>query len=640
MKKFLLLLLSLSSFGLIGQGTWIKVGDQDVVSINSPSYPKGLFDEGPRLLGRQGEIRSEPKRHFKAHPQRLYLPQKYLLSLKGKFQIDSLVFFDGAGKDSLKIALRKNDSWHYVFKGQTNKYQEWRRLKINLETDYLLFEFASAQTEIGEILLFGQALSQEASPTFSPPPKKRPLSLNEFIGINAFVDDPISNLKAVSSSIREYHNWNWHFQEGLSLDEALRIGPAFAPSANGHWNFDQYYQNLNASGLKVIPCLQGSPDWLGDFDDKPILDSKTSEDPHSYRIHSKFMFQYAARYGKQKHAAKDLHVATGQSPKSGLNLIQGIENWNEPDKWWRGDKGYFNAWEFAAMLSADYDGHAGRLGNGYGLKNADPSLEFVMGGICSLNLQYIEAIRIWSIFNRPEKDFPADAINFHHYSNDAGGQGDRIKHAVSPEEDELYQRLKALVLYRDKYLPRQKIYLSEFGYDSNRKSVQAAPAADSLQSLERQANLIVRSFLWAHASGIDGAFLYMYRDVNTANPTKFQSSGLSREKWNRSKLKPSFYKLRALKRLLGDYHFVKMVQAKFIPSIEVMLYENQQGHQRYVMWNKDLGSTYFPRSMSFDPGQQAKVYRLPDNEGPIRLETWKSGEELAINAAPLIIEFD
>lgn len=641
MKHVLLLVFGLSHLGLLAQANWVPLNEDHVIAINAPQYPGGLFDEGPRLFHNETKERSQPKRAFQALPQSLYLPQKYIVKLPGFFQLDSLAFFDGAGKDSFRIAIRNYEKWDTVFEGLSNQYQTWRSLKLDHKTHFLLLEFHSAQAQLGEILVYGQEIVGRPLPPLNYPPKKKPLTLGAFMGINAFVDDPIDKVQEVSSRIREYHNWNWHYREGLSLDNALKLGPSFAPSGNGHWNFDAYYKEVKGSGLDIFPCIQGSPDWLSpQFDDKPLRLPSNPEDPHAYRIHSKFLFQYGARYGRKSHPAESLHVAPGQQKRSGLNLIQGIENWNEPDKWWRGKTGYFSAWEFAALLSADYDGHAGSLGAGYGVKNADPSLEFIMGGICSLNTDYIEAIRLWSLLNRPKKDFPADAINFHHYSNDAGGQGDRIKHGVSPEEDDLYNDLKAVIQYRAQFLPDKKVYLTEFGYDSNRKSVQAAPAADSLQSLDRQANLIVRSFLLAHAAGLDGAFLYMYRDVNTANPTKFQSSGLSREKWNRAKLKPSFYKLRSLKRLLGDYAFVEEVRAKFVPGIHVFRYRNAKGKERYALWNENLGSTYFPRSLSFAPAKEGKVYRLHAKEGPIRQESWKQGEELAIDASPLIIEFD
>src|SRR5690606_30684832 len=39
------------------------------------------------------------------------------------------------------------------------------------------------------------------------------ITIDEFIGANAFVDDPIENLTAVGF-IREYHNWAWDEGDG------------------------------------------------------------------------------------------------------------------------------------------------------------------------------------------------------------------------------------------------------------------------------------------------------------------------------------------------------------------------------------------------------------------------------------------
>lgn len=91
---------------------------------------------------------------------------------------------------------------------------------------------------------------------------------------------------------------------------------------------------------------------------------------------------------------------------------------------------------------------------------------------------------------------------------------------------------------------------------------------------------------------------------------------------------------------MGINAFVEEVRAKFVPGIHVFRYLNAKGKERYALWNENLGSTYFPRSLSFAPAKEGKVYRLHAKEGPIRQESWKQGEELTIDASPLIIEFD
>lgn len=633
-----IIILGLLCLGLKAQSNWLPVSDQQVIALNG-YYQGGLFDEGIRLIRSPENVRLPARRIFQASSQSLYQPQEFLVNLNGLCQLDSLAIFDAEGKDSLEIWTGDPNNWQILAKIKTDRYQSWRSIPLQEKSAFLRLRFHSEQAAIGEILIYGKAAPKTKSQHRQAETSTK--TLGEFIGINAFVDDPVDQLSDCASYLREYHNWTWHYQENLSYTEGRLAGLSFAPSPSGPWNFDAFYEDAQSAGMQIIACLQGNANWLGiDFEARPALNDKNPRLPESYREHSRFCFQYAARYGSKQISSERLHLAKGQPVRSGLNYLTAIENWNEPDKWWRTKEAYFGAFEFAAMLSADYDGHAGQMGADYGVKQADPDLEFIMGGLARLDTNYLEAIRIWSKYQRPKGDFPADAINFHHYSNDAGGQANKIQHAISPEEDKLYQRLRDIVRFRDRKLAQQKIYLTEFGYDSNLKSVQAAPAADSLQSLQRQANLIVRSFILAHASGIDGAFLYMFRDVNTANPQMFQSSGLSREKWNQDKLKPAFFKLRSLKRLLGDYRFVKEIPSKFVPGIYVFLYRANNGRERYVLWNANLGRTYSPTQLHFSSSSSGRVYRLKSDEGPITYTIWQAGQELAIDQSPLVLEFD
>src|SRR5690606_21649268 len=126
--------------------------------------------------------------------------------------------------------------------------------------------------------------------------------------------------------------------------------------------------------------------------------------------HADHMFQIAARYGKTKVDKGLLKLREDQKALSGLDLIQYYENWNEPNNDWSGRAVHFTPYEFAAMSSADYDGHKGTLGKTIGLKNADPNSKLVMGGLPRLNLDYIKSLKFWSDWKR-DGSFPFDVIN-------------------------------------------------------------------------------------------------------------------------------------------------------------------------------------------------------------------------------------
>ncbi|MCR9155447.1 MAG: hypothetical protein NXI09_15190 [Bacteroidetes bacterium] len=634
-RIFLILLFPLFAFA---QGRWIPISEKQVLQLNGKALQSGLFDEGAQLF-QENQIPSlKPNSLFHSTYNKLYRPQDFLLKLDGLYQLDSLIFYDGSGRDSVLIYAGVPGEWTLIKGIYTNSYNAWRQIPLKQQSEFLLLRFLGPQAEIGELYFYGE---KEAEARKIPLPIRKlrsSQSFADFMGINAFVDDPLNKVEAVAGRLREYHNWDWHYPENIQPGGIIAEGIRFAPTPAGNWNFDNYYAELKAAGVKVYPCLQGSPKWMAaNFDHKPQHPNLPADDPMAYRLHSAFIWNYAARYGARNRVPTMLNLAEGQERISGLNLIAGLETWNEPDKWWRGREGYFHPFEYAAMLSADFDGHAGALGRRFGAKQADPNLEFIMGGLAGLDTNYIEAIRLWSLYQRPKGDFPADALNFHHYSNDAGGQDDRAKKGVSPEEDRLMQRLEALVRYRNQHLPDLKIYLSEFGYDSNPRSIQAAPGEDSLQVLEQQANYLVRSLLLAQASGIDGAFIYMLRDVNAPNPTKYMSSGITGEKWTQHRPKPAYFKLKQLKSILGDYHFEEREKAYLKRLIILRFRHPEKGFRAYVLWNPNNGQSEYQSIYFLDEEGEAQIYALQGQERDIQAQKLIAGEKLIVTGSPVIL---
>ena len=84
-------------------------------------------------------------------------------------------------------------------------------------------------------------------------------------------------------------------------------------------------------------------------------------------------------------------------------MLRYLENWNEPDKTWRERTGRFHPYELAAMCSADYDGHRGKLGKTYGVRNADPQMRLSIGGLAGLNLDYLRAMKFWYAMGRGQR---------------------------------------------------------------------------------------------------------------------------------------------------------------------------------------------------------------------------------------------
>lgn len=486
--------------------------------------------------------------------QDIYYPADVIIDLGVNHNLSSIWVFDVNDSDTLRIFTGSPAGWTeagYLF---LNQYNAWQSFVLNVDSRFVMLRFRSPACRIAELVLYGNALG-----TPSPPPQPTahpPKVMQQLIGLNAFVDDPLLRIKA-AGSLREYHDWQW--DEG-NIDTTYPGYPnnqyAWSPSwvsgPGWGWDFDAFYAQMKNAGISVNPVLQGAAPYITGFTDsltqhKPITGGKNPLLPSSYIEHADYTFQFAARYGKTPVPAGMLKLKPGQPVVSGLGLIDYLENWNEPDKWWFGRGGYFHPFEFAAMCSADYDGHQGSLGPGKGMKAADPQIKMVMAGLASLNLEYVRCMKLWSDFNRTA-GFPADVINFHHYSQNG-------QHGISPEADSLKFKLKELVDWRNKYLPGKEIWLSEFGYDTNPESAIASRPIGNTDAQEVQGRWLLRSLLAAAAAGVDRAHIFMLRDVNHPDPNIYNSSGLTGEIWFGHQPKKSWFYVKTFTKLLHNHYF-------------------------------------------------------------------------------------
>ncbi len=495
-----------------------------------------LFDE-QKGLGNlpAGSTAAQPKSIWHDGPGRFYYPLTAYVDLGAVHQIRDIYVFDTNGTGDFRVESGVPFKWQPLLSDPLTGYQRWNRHSVNVRTRYLRFTLPDPGTRVPEVVLYGKAEGIRHIAPLPPATRRRPLpTMDQLIGTNAFIDDPLDKMQAVGF-VREYHNWSWDAGKAAFPANQAAFSPSYA--GGGGWNFDDYYSRLKNAGIAVCPSLKGSVNWLTEATNhKPMAPGRDAADPASYKEHADYLFQFAARYGSAKVSDAKLKLAPDQPRRSGLGLLRYFENDNEPNAWWHGREGYSTPYEFAARCSADYDGHRKTLGDTFGVKNADPAAKLVMGGLAGLDLSYVKAMKAWADWNRGG-EFPADVLNFHTYSNDIGGQGSS-RTGISPEDDRLKDRLQELVNYRDRYLPDKEIWLTEFGYDTHPASVQGARAIGDTSVEEVQARWLVRSFLEIAAAGVERAAQYMLRDAAAGNPTKYSTSGLVTEK-GQWKPKPS-----------------------------------------------------------------------------------------------------
>ena len=419
---------------------------------------------------------------------------------------------------------------------------------------------------IPEVAIYGLPLGDDPPPEepweLTPSdedPVDFPYTIGQFMGTNSLAFDDLNNYENLSL-VREYHNWGWTEYAANDQPDGSGQKNNTGITANpdvrfiNSWNhFDGYYKATKERGVDVVMCIQGGiidaprvrPNFQGDQDAK-----KAS----SYLVHGKSMFQHAARYGSNKDLDPDLvRVAAGTVKEIGLDYVKYYENWNEPNL------GAFTGAQFAAMTSADYDGHMGTMGPDVGVKQADPNAVFVLGGLAhviieekynvrdSSCLEFVKDMMKWFDQNRTEEQwlethadltgyekYPFDVISCHYYCPDGIAAT-----GVAPEDDYVFERMRQFIEFCETYLPDKEVWLSEFGWDTNQGSPQSATVEyekngtiyneginPGLTGEEVQGRWLIREYLILAAAGIDRVQQFMLGDENSDSSNRFVSSGM------------------------------------------------------------------------------------------------------------------
>ncbi|RVT96532.1 T9SS type A sorting domain-containing protein [Mucilaginibacter limnophilus] len=437
-----------------------------------------------------------------------------------------------------------------------------------------------------EIEFYGDYLKANAqTESQSPVITRKRFPISNYIGINAFEwdfedgnnPDQVESTRMTAmrnfSQVRHYMDW-----EKL---ESTPGGYTFSPTHSGGWNYDAMYKAMRESDMEILADLKTLPNWMletypadqRDTENIPVKYGSDYSDPKSYIEQAKVAFQFTARYGSNKNVNPAL-LSVNSTPrwtadpintvKIGLKYVKYIECDNERDKWWKGRKGYQTAYEYAANLSAFYDGHKNTMGPGVGVKNADPNMKVVMGGLASANTEYLKGMVEWCRMNRGYKpdgtvNLCWDYINYHWYSHDAQMVPNSFPtRGVAPEKNNTYQKAIEFIEAANKYCNGMPVWVTEAGYDANENSpIRAIPIGKKTIS-ETQADWILRTILLYSRAGIGRLFIYQAYDDNFYNPTQYASSGMLKQ--NRMR-KPAADFMVQVNKLIGDYAYAETLNA-------------------------------------------------------------------------------
>ena len=524
-----------------------------------------------------------------------YYDAYYPLHDGEEITLESIKFFDFTGStvDQPMILSVINDQWQRipvasftgtVFNGWVGPYPDRGSNSSEFKLDspvsnirYLVLTIPNILPT--EIELYGS--HTPAGPSNAPARTKN-IKLKDLFGVNGYewnfqdgahteslVEAKVTAAKSFSG-LRHYMDW-----EKLEADEGVY---SYNPTRSGSWNYDLIYQRLKQENIEVLACLKTLPHWMlasypegeRDSENVPVRYGKDFKDPLSYIEQAKVAFQYAARYGSNKNVNPALLSVstiprwTNDSPneiKIGLDLIKYIECDNERDKWWKGRKGYQTSREYAANLSAFYDGHKNTMGHAIGVKNADPNMKVVIGGMVT-GPDFLKGMVDWcKEFRGYRADGSVnlcwDVVNFHLYTDDASSsQGGNSTRGAAPEKTNANEILANFVKTAKEVSQGQPVWNTEAGYDLHQSSPLKAIPIGSKSAQQTQADWILRTSLFSARHGVEKVFYYQMYDDNPEYDWMFGTSGLINDDFSRRPVADYFVQT---SKLFGDYVYKETI---------------------------------------------------------------------------------
>lgn len=527
-------------------------------------------------------------------------PVQVLIEFDTAVFVKNVRFYDNVGQPNLTFFHLKEQEKLKLFKTSLNSYQQWRSVDVsyNIPVRYLLFEIDAIQGDlpINELQFLVSLTNDNPNPT--PLTKLKGDALK--LGVNGFhwvpaALNPTSNLRMYQMA-----QWTW-------TPTGISVQPSFQANAN----YDDYL--LENKNKNTIFCINKIPDWFADqsvgaewADQRFHKYGVDAELPNSYLKFSEYAWQMVARYGSKQYPSNLLKVNKiprwngdeVNTEKSGLNLIKYIEFENEPDRPWKENPLYkYTPQQMAALMSALWDGHEKSMGTYVGVKNADPKIKMVLPGLSNIDIVYLNKMKQWFDQNRTDKQFCADVINVHHYSNtknpfpehyiDLTGAG------TNPEADHLEYRLSEFNMWCRQNLPKCEVWYSEFGYDTELPStiLSQYPQVYGNKTAEYlQGQWLLRIYLISLSCGMDKIFMYNLCDENSASAGYiFGSSGLLTSEITEYKKKQSWNDINWLVRELNGYKFYKN---KSIDGVTILEFRNQV-KSKFFYWTPDNTTNQF-----------------------------------------------
>ncbi|MET4082097.1 hypothetical protein ABIB40_002053 [Pedobacter sp. UYP30] len=471
----------------------------------------------------------------------------------------------------------------------------------------------------------------------------------DFVGPNSpdKIDESKFDVIKCFGGIRHYLDW-------------VRIEPqkgkyTFSVTHAGGYDYDLIYTRMKEAGLNVLIDLKTCPKWLVNTYPKDQRDAENVPAPYgldrgkakSYILQAKAAFQLAARYGANKNIDSSLllvdttirwHEDKQNTVKIGLNVIKYIECDNERDKWWKGAKAQQSPEEYAANMSAFYDGDKGKLGENVGVKTADSTMLVVMGGLGTADPKFVEKMIEWCRKYRGIKpdgkvDLCFDVINYHLYANDADAHGGKATEGVAPELSSLTAVARDFLKMAKEKANDMPVWVTESGYDVGKSTPQRAIPIGKKSSEVTQADWNLRTALLYARLGIKKSIFYMLDDVDLNSTSQYSSSGFVNADGSR---RPSADYFLQTKKLIGDFSYSGTINNN--PIVDVY----KQGSKKiFVLVTPGQTGILTHYQLDMGNSKQATIYSLQIGKNQMLAKTVSISNgklNIEVSETPIFVE--
>ena len=245
------------------------------------------------------------------------------------------------------------------------------------------------------------------------------------------------------------------------------------------------------------------------------------------------------------------------------------------------------------------------MGPGVGVKNADPSMQVVMGGVASPVPDYFVGMVDWC---REFRGYNADGsvnlcwdvINYHVYPDNANSMQGGGSRGAAPEVAHMDTIASKFIKAAHTFAKDMPVWVTETGYDLNQGSVLKAIPIGSKTAAQTQADWVLRNSLLYARMGVERTFFYMIDDQDTSSTIQFSSSGFI---VNNATRKPAADYLYQANKLMGDYVYVETI------STDPLIDRYQLGaNSAYVLVKPSENGSTVPYTMHFSTQGAVKIY--------------------------------